>query len=414
MPNTVKVLEGIAKEYLFQLTNEMGFLKGCDTRYSKEFAVQGAKIGNVVNVKKMKNQVVTRGPIAVIQPIVEETIPITILPTHQYQTAISINSLEEVLSIEDLCKNQQIKQAAAKMANDIEVDALDLTRFVYNIVGTPATLPGTAGGAGLAMSTAPQIFGNAGSVMTAMGVPRSDRSMILQPLAMGNSAAAFVGLQNPPQIIGEQWRTGRVTQAYNFDFVEDANVIAITNGTRTNGTMNGATLDGATTLNITGLGAAGTIRAGEKFTIVGVNAVNPMNQRATGFLQSFAVLADATANAGGAATVSISPTISVATAANVNGTVDSLPIAGAVVTFQGAANLVWVQNVAHHKDAYCLTTVDLPLRGGAEKCVRMTHEGISMRLWADGDIINDRFICRVDIVAVPTLLRPELACVVAG
>jgi len=414
MANIIKNLTGLTKESLFQLTNNLSFTAGCNREYDKNFAVEGAKIGNYLNVKKMKNSPVTKGPVLVIQPVEEETIPIEISSANQYQIGFEFNNADLSLSVEEFVKKTNLDTKMQKLANEIDTDGLKMALKVGNQVGTPGVQPGFVGGAGLTMTTSPNIFLNASAVLSELGTPDSDRSVILTPLGMASSTAGLSGLLAPTEVIGEQYRKGRIRQALDLDFAQTANVARITCGTRTNGTMNGITAEGATTINVTGLGAGGTIAAGEKFTITGVNSVNPLKQSDTGIIQSFCNLTAVTANAAGQATLNIFPKISVPSATNANGTVATLPLAGAVVTFSGTASTTYPLNMCYHKDAFTLTSVDLPMVAGADKCVRQVHKGLSMTVWNDSDITNYRQVCRIDIMAVWTAIRPETACVIWG
>lgn len=430
MPYTVKNIGGVAKELLYQLTNNLSVIKGVKRQYSDEFAKNGAKVGDTLNVKWIDNTPITRGPVAAIRPYVEKTLPIQILPIHQYQAAIEFGSAELALSIEEFNEKTNLVQIMTSMANEMEEDVLKLALSTPNMVGTPGTTPGTAGGAGLLMSTSPNIYGNANAVLTDLGAPTNDRTMALNTMAMTQSASATVALQNPAPDISGQYRKGVVARAMNLAFVENVNVPSITTGTRTNGTVLVGSTDGDSTIQVTGLGANATIAAGEHFTVANVLAVNPLSQQVRSFLRMFVVTAAATANAAGQATLSIAPQIILsnpeklvggalvrrypALPINVNGTVDALPLAGAAVTFSGAASTATVLNLAYQRDSIVTTTVDLPLMAGADKCVRMRHEGFSLRLWQDGDIKNDARITRIDVIMVPTLVRHDLATVVFG
>ena len=430
MANTVKNIGGVAKELLYQLTNELSVMKGTKRQYSDQFAKDGAKVGDTLNVKWIENTPVTRGPVAVVRDYVEKTLPIKILPIHQYQSAIRFGSMELKLSIEEFNEKTNLKQIAASIANEMEEDILKLALTVPNMVGTPGSTPGTVAGAGLLMSNSPNIYGNAGAVLTEMGAHTINRSMAVNSAAMTLSASATLALQNPAPDISGQYRKGVVTRAMNFDFVENVNIPTITTGTRTNGTVLVGSTDGDSTIQVTGLGAGGTVAAGEHFTVAGVNAVNPMNQQPRFFLRMFVVTAAATANAAGQATLSIAPQIILSNPEkmvggalvrrypllpiNVNGTVDALPAAGAAVTFSGAASTATVLNLAHQQDSIVMTSVDLPLYDDADKCIMVKHEGIALRLWKASDWTNDRAGTRIDAIMVPTLVRPDLSCVVFG
>jgi len=426
----MKNLGGVTKEVAYQLVNNLSFLAGVKHQYSDQFAKEGAKIGQQLDVKFMDNISITRGPTMVERNLVERTIPVTITVNNWYQGALAFSDLDYKLSVEAFDEKTNLTQIVAKMANEMEWDALQLALSVPNAIGTLGTTPGTAGGVGLAMTAAPQIFGNAGSVLTELGTPAESRSICMNPTAMTTSVGALAALQNPAPDISSQFRKGLLAHSMNFDYVENVNIPSITTGTRTNGTVLVGSLDGATTLQVTGLGANATIAAGERFTVAGVLAINPMNQQFRPFPRMFVVTAATVANAAGQATLPVSPTMKLSNPEvlvggvmtkrfpllplEVNGNVSALPLAGAVVTWQGAVNTVGVCNLANQKDAIVMTTVDLPIHDDASKCVQMRYKNVSVRLWQGADFKNSRGMTRIDAVAVFTLVRPDLACVIWG
>lgn len=433
MANIVKNIGGVTKEIVTQLYNEASVVKGVQRRYSEQFGVEGAKIGDVLNVKYLDNPPITRGPVMQDYPIVERTIPVQILKINQYQASIKYNSADYKLSIESFTEKRNLKQTARKLANELDADCARLFMQFPMTTGTLNTTPGTAGGVGNLMSTAPNIYTNAGAIMTAYSAPTGERTMALNPAASGLSVSSLAGLQNPASEISRQYRSGRMgAETLGFDFIENVNLPSFTTGTRSinAGIMNGNTADGATTLNLTGLGANATIKVGEHFSIAGVNLVNPMSQLTQGYLQQFAVLADVTADAAGSATVSISPSIILSNPEsmiggsmvrrypllpiNVNGTVDALPLAGAAITFSGAASTSGVFNCGFHKDAIVMTAVQLPTYEGNDKCAQENFEGFNVRVWRQSDIKNDSLYCRVDTIVVFTMIRKELGIIVWG
>jgi hypothetical protein len=46
----------------------------------------------------------------------------------------------------------------------------------------------------------------------------------------------------------------------------------------------------------------------------------------------------------------------------------------------------------------------------AIRCVRMTKDGISLRVWQAADIRNDEMLMRIDILYGFKTLRPEWSC----
>jgi hypothetical protein len=127
-------------------------------------------------------------------------------------------------------------------------------------------------------------------------------------------------------------------------------------------------------------------------------------------LQQFVVTAAATGSS--TATLSISPAIY--TSANALATVDSFPVAAAVVTMLGSASSQYAQNLVYHKDAITFATADLLLPQGVDMASRQVHNGISMRVVRQYDINNDRLPCRIDVLYGFSTIRPQMACRIFG
>jgi hypothetical protein len=64
----------------------------------------------------------------------------------------------------------------------------------------------------------------------------------------------------------------------------------------------------------------------------------------------------------------------------------------------------------YHKNAYQFVTADLPLMDDAQKCVRRTQDGLSIRVWMGSDIRNDELLMRLDILYGFAALKPEWGC----
>lgn len=198
----------------------------------------------------------------------------------------------------------------------------------------------------------------------------------------------------------------------------------ITTGTRTNGTVAGAgqdvnyvdVADSANnagryltqTLNLAGLGANATVKAGEVFSIAGVTAWDPDIGQARPFAAQFTVVADATANGAGAATVTIFPAIIVQTGAtsvnNAHATVDAAPANGAVVTFEGAADTTYTPRVMWKREAIVVHSAPLILpytgQGFRRSLAEAERDGqapVMPRLWLFSDPNTGAHKARVDV-----------------
>jgi hypothetical protein len=168
--------------------------------------------------------------------------------------------------------------------------------------------------------------------------------------------------------------------------------------------------EGQATLGISFTGSSKTWNVGDVFTIASVYAVNPQTRESTGSLQQFTVTAAATGSS--TATLSISPAIY--TSANALATVDSFPVATAVVTMLGSSATQYAQNLVYHKDAITFATADLLLPQGVDMASRQVHNGISMRVVRQYDINNDRLPCRIDVLYGFSTIRPAMACRIWG
>lgn len=154
-------------------------------------------------------------------------------------------------------------------------------------------------------------------------------------------------------------------------------------------------------------GVAVRLKAGDVFTIAGVNAVNPVTKQDLGVLQNFVVTADASSDGAGNLTAVISPAI-IAGGAYQN--VTARPADNVAITIRsGAANTGYSQNMLFHPKAMALVTVPMDVPGGMDMAHRAEYEGVNLRFVRGFDITNNRRISRFDILAGYGRVRPEWA-----
>ena len=232
--------------------------------------------------------------------------------------------------------------------------------------------------------------------------------------------------------VAEQYRKGVLGTALGFEFALDQNINTLTNGTRAGTVVIDGNNQTGSTLNIRGLTGNTTIASGEIFDIVSVNGVNPENQvvwnvpmtAAHGNIY-FTALPNyttdptgklaGTATAGGQVTINISPSIKLAAAGVPDGTVNALPVDGAVVNWDsGTLSTSYPISLAYHQDAFTFATADLELPQGVDFAAREFYDGISMRIVRAYDVTNDQFPCRIDVLGGWATLRPEMACRITG
>jgi hypothetical protein len=226
---------------------------------------------------------------------------------------------------------------------------------------------------------------------------KNDRHYILTPDSMASINAGTSGLFNPTAEKSADYKSGHLKDFNGFTFWDTDFLARHTNGSATDGAITATVpTEGATSINVDGLGAAGTITEGTTFTIAGVYRKNLVSKDNKADLQKFVVTADATADGGGIATISISPALE-ATGAYAN--VSNMPIENAVVNFEGAASTSYDQNLFFQKEAFVFATCDLaPINAVVEKNFRDEELGITIKFTSQGDITNFKAVSRLDVL----------------
>jgi hypothetical protein len=190
------------------------------------------------------------------------------------------------------------------------------------------------------------------------------------------------------------------------DWYENDRMWTMPNSGDVAGEINGGTLtSGITSLTVDGFTAAPV--AGMVFTIEGTYDVHPETKVAYPHLKQFTVTSATTT------TINFTPAV-IWDTTDPRQNCSGQPTDNDDITFVGSASTNYAQQLMYHKDAFQFVTADLPLMGGADKCVRRQSEGLSMRVWQDGDIRNDELLMRIDILYGFAALRPEWACRIIG
>ena len=398
MANTLLTISMITNEALRVLVNNLAFTNRVNRQYSSKFAIEGAKIGTVINARKPPRYVGRTGTAIGVEDATETQVPVTL--TTQFGVDISFSSADLSLSISDF-SNRFIKPAIATIANKIDFDGLQLFKTVANSVGTPGTTPNSL-----------LTYLLAGVKLDDNSTPMDgERSCIVNPLMQATIVDALKGLFQSSTEIKAQYEKGMMGTAAGFDWYMDQNVGVATIGPQ-GGTplVNGASQSGSS-LIVDGFTAAAASRLvkGDVFTIAGVFGVNPQNRQSTGALQQFVVTAAVSSDAAGNATIPIFPAITLTGAFQ---TVTALPADNAALTVVGAANTVSPQGMAFHKDAFTFVSADLQLPRGVDMAARVSdpETGLSVRMVRQYVIATDQFPCRLDILYGWKELYPENAC----
>jgi len=411
--NSLLTIEMITLEALRVLTNMLTFTGLVNRQFDSMFGKSGAKVGDVVYARKPPRYIVRVGSGIQPQATVETRTPVKL--DKLVGIDLPFSSVERTLSLDNY-SDRVLKPALAAIGNQIDYDGLQLYKEVYNLVGTPGTVPAT--------TDANTTYLGAGVKLDDMGAPQDDqRYLVVTPNMQASAVAANFSLFNPSATISEGFRKGRFGRSVlGFDWFMDQNCPTHTEGTRTgtNGTtwtVSGASQTGSSLL-ITGLTSGNTVKKGDVFTIgtiadaTGVQSVNPQSRQATGTLQQFVVTADFTSD-GGTDTISIDPPI---TPSGQFQTVDRSPASGAVLTFSSSSARVYRSGLAFHRDAFTLVTAPLELPKGVHESYYAGDDqtGVGVRVVTAYDIRTNEMITRFDVLYGWAALRPELACRIAS
>lgn len=404
--NTLLTITMITREALRVLENSCTAIRTVNRNYDEKFAVEGAKIGTTLNIRKPPRYVGTTGQALNVEGAVETSVAVAL--TKQFGVHIQFSSQDLLLSIDDF-SDRFLVPAIAAIANEMDADVLALYDQVHDYVGTPGTTPN-------ALLT----YLQAGARLNNNSAPLDGmRHCVVTPTMEITLVDALKGLFQQASAIAEQYVKGQMGRAAGFTFYMDQNCATHTVGAL-GGTplVNGANQTGASITtdgwsnNITGV-----VKKGDILTFASTNQVNVQSRNNIGSLQQFVVTEDADSNGSGQATIKIDPPITVSGAQQ---TVNQSPADNAVILIFGSASahaaVATPQGLAYHRDAFVLVTADLPLPRGVDMAARASDKqaGLSMRIVRDYNISTDNFPCRIEVLYGTKAIRPELACRVVG
>lgn len=420
--NTLLTIAMITREALRVLENNLRFARLVNRQFDDKFAIEGAKIGTSLNIRKPPRYVGRSTPTLSLENTVEDYATLTL--STQFGVDISFSSAELALSIDDFSE-RILKPAVAVIANKIDFDGLSLATKIYNTVGVPGTTPSEL-----------KTYLQANGALDDEACPQDGlRNCVINPDAQIEIIDALKGLFQAGDKISEQYKSGRMGTAIGLDWQMDQNIRNHTNGTFTGTPQVKTTVSvaGQATIDTKGWTAStDTVKVGDVFTVDAVFAVNPQSRQTTNKLRKF-VVTDAgagtygtftaasgltegyyTADGSGFLTLPVAPAIYIATAAKA--TVDTYPQANANINILGASGVVSPQNLVFHRDAFCLGMADLPLPRGVDMAGRISDKqlGMGIRLVRAYDIATDTFPCRLDVLYGWTVLYNQLAVRVAG
>lgn len=411
MTNTVLTADIIAKAALAILDNELGVLATLYRAPEEEFSkrVNGYDIGDTISIRRPADFTVRSGPTLATQDVKEGKVTLTI--DQQKGVDFEFTSTDLTLRISELSE-RVIKPAMISLVNDIARDVFDqFYRGVYNWVGSPGQTIDSFSD-----------FAKAPERMDEMAIPQTMRAALLSPSDHWGMLGSQTGLFITDAASGA-YRQGNLGQIGGVETymsqITPSHVVGAHGGTPlVDGATQNVTYDAAKdswtqTLVTDGWATSQSLKAGDVFTLAGVNMVNPRTKADTGILQQFVLAADVATNANAAndTDLTISPPI---ITSGPHQTVQAAPLDNAAITYRGTAGTTYKQNLAYHKHAMALAMVPMELPTGAVNPARRTWKGISIRVIPIYDGTNDVSKWRTDVLYGRRLIDPRLAVRFSG
>lgn len=414
MPNnTTLTPRVILREVYAVLHQQSNFIMNTNRQYDGRFAQKGAKLGQALDVRLPAKYTTRRGNTMQTQNYVERKVELPLATID----GIDLNFGQEELtfSIDDFSE-RVIKPAVSQLTATVEADSMaQLYKKVANYVGLVTA----------ASTTVYRDFQNAGRYMTDQLAPLVNRTATLNTQTRVDFSDAVKGLFQSSESINRQYVEGIVGRTGGFDVYENTLVPTHTSGTFTSSGISVTTSAGATipyydgTGNATSQGpfslfvdgfSAAALKAGDVITITGVKDVHPETKQAYGYDKRFVLQADATWSATRLELQILPVPIFGGAYQNISRAIAD----NDVVTILGPASagsaITYGQNMMFHKDAFAFVTADLedPSQYGAWGA-REVMDGLSMRIWRQGDIVNGNFPCRLDLAWGVAAIYPEHA-----
>lgn len=382
------------------------FVGTINRSYDDSFAKTGAKIGSTLRIRE-PNAYVRRTGSRVMAPQDQDEKTQTLTVATQDGVDMKFYSSELALSIDEF-SDRYIRPAMSVLVSGIDGDMLTAaTKATAKTVGTAGTVVGTVT-SGFSDTSA---LGLARAKINQGLAPHDERSLQMDSVTMASVTNGIKNLFLPSDQVTKAFREGYLARTAMADLYENERTWSVSNTDDVAGSTDAAGLvtDGGNTLDMHTLIPVAKQVVGEVFTVAGVYDCHPETKQSYGTLKQFVITAV------GATLTTFAPTVYLTGARQNVCSSTSTQLAttafdAAVITPWGSASTTYRQNLMYHKDAFTFVTADLPLMSDSESCVRMTQDGLSLRVWKGSDIINDQLLMRIDILYGFLANRPSWAC----
>lgn len=399
MPSPTNVLltpQEITNTFLAVMHEKIKFLKLVPRTYSKKFAVEGAKIGDTVDIRIAPEYVVTEGPLLVTQPTIERKVPFAL--NKWAQCSMEFTDLELTLKI-DRFREKVIEGAAKKIAAKLEsyciLTALQKITSTVNNIGQPCTY--------LTMQKARKML-----IDNLVDVEDQKHAFLNTQDAM-DVVTEMRTYQNPEGALNRQHKTGKLSDMIGFYAYETTYLANFQSGgaaaAGNYGIAAAVVGENITTLTTNVAATAASFLPGDIISIAGATRVHPETKDNTGVLMQFTVTEPFITGSGTALKIS-PPIYTSGPYQNINSTGIA---AGAVITKLGGANAILKPSFMFDPQAFAFASADLTMPKGKDFQGRANFEGISVRIMKDLDMVTSNQITRVDTIYGFDVIQPKYA-----
>lgn len=391
MPNQFITTQLVSNTALAMFANNAPFVMTGSRIYQDDFNNSGYKIGDTLQVRRQNNFIIGDGSTATPQDIIETVETITV--AHQYHALIAYTVQDLSLRIEDFSRmfiQPAIQNIITQMERDISSAAELSLNFFTGTAGTPIN--------------SFQSVDIAGAKLLEQGVNISSDAYMAMTVRDGSSLKSAL-LNNFTPVFNEDIvRQSAIGHLSYFDIFQSQNIVAHVAGagpTLHSGdtlTVNGAVASGNTIVlaGANGGGAAVTnyFLPGDLISIAGVHSVNPLSRASTGQNMQFVITQAASSAAGGAITITVSPSIVSDTGSPLQNVDNPVPTT-APVTMVPNYNV----NVAYPSRALDIVCPPLYKLQVPYSSVAIDPEtGLSLAVTQTGDILGYQNLMRIDIL----------------
>ncbi len=407
----------ITREALRLAHEKATFIGTINRQFDDSFGASSGKIGDTLRIR-VPSQYTRRQGSRVMDVQDSVQVSTSLVVATQDGVDMRFNSRELALDLDEFSQ-LHLAPAMASLVSNIDSDVLaGCTKLTYNWATNVSPLKDTnvTNMSAVSSLTAP---GNARTRLNQSLAPKGDRRIQVDSGTMASIVGGAAAFFNPSNAISEQYREGLVSRTAMADYYENERVFSMPTVTSVlNSSWRISTFISSLGINSAGVSTTQLVPVGSVFTLSNSTAaimdVHPETKVAFANAKQFTVVSSVF---GATTTLTFSPPIFWNGARqNVGGvfTQSTLQLSTLTINLAGTTTLSFPTGLMYHKDAYTFATAELPLMGAAEKCVRKTYDGISLRVWQDADIRNDEMLTRIDILYGFAAIRPEWGCRVLG